>query len=92
MKISDEVIPSRPSLIGLMVRLALFSLPGVLAWMVIQPNLRQDYLSAAAWVCVGLSAASIALAAVVGAVWPVPKESGRRYRASEAPHQNGASS
>ncbi len=90
--VSQEVTPRRPSVLGLMVRLALFSLPGLLAWLVVRPNLRPDYLPAAAWVCVGLSVASIALAAVVGAVWPLSKESGPPSRHSEAPHQNGASS
>lgn len=72
----------------LLMRVGLFSLPGVLAWMVIYPNLRRDFLPVAAVVCVVLSVLSLALGAVIGAVVP-RRDRGESARSRELDHQNG---
>jgi hypothetical protein len=76
----------------LALRVVLFALPGLLAWVLARPNLNPRYLPAAAWVCVGLSVASVALAAVAGAVVPrAPEPAARpRPRPADEPRSNGA--
>jgi hypothetical protein len=73
-------------------RLALFGLPGILAWLVAQPNLRPKYLPAAAWICVALSAASIGLGAVLGAIVPRSRASEPHPSRRDINHRNGAPS